>query len=100
MEKLQVKRENGNINVYLGESLVCELRKERFLRFRASGETDNWIGSEKSPADLSVAYSERRTKGCDIQHVAVQCDPVAGTFEIDVVGTKPKLSKKNTVVLL
>lgn len=97
MKKLQIKRADGSVYVYLGEDLICELRKERFLRFRASGKTDNWIGSEKSPADLSIAYSEQGTKGCEVRAVNIMCDAENGTFSIEVDAVKPKLSRKNAV---
>ena len=77
--------------VSMNGKLICELKENRYLRFRATGNDDNWIGSECRGADLCIAYADAGVKGIIVENADFVNNESAGYFEIVVSGYKDGL---------
>ena len=70
--------------VYQGSSVICELKDNRFLRFRSNAADSLWIGQEKKPADIGWGYQD--IKG--YEHVSLEKKIAPGRFGLHLTGRK------------
>ena len=86
-EVTAVQNDEGTF-ISMDGKLICELQENRYLRFRATGADDNWIGSECRGADLCIAYNDAGVKGIVVESADFTNNVSEGWFEIAVKGYK------------
>ena len=85
-----VQNDEGTF-INMNGNLICELKGNRYLRFRSTDADDNWIASECRGADLCIAYADEGVKGIVIETADFTNNPDEGWFEIAVTGYKDGL---------
>ncbi len=80
-------RVSQNTEVRWHGDLLVEVRADRFLRFRASGFNDHWIGTAAAPMDLGWDYSGVN----DYVPAPPKVDVHEDGFTIELTGTKPSV---------
>ena len=96
---IRMKEEGGTSRVYWDDQLIVELKANRFMRFRATPADENWVGSEKSPADLGWTYRDEGAKGMGVLSATRQNEPETGRFVLKVSGRKPQFESQIDVEL-
>lgn len=85
-----VQNDTGTFISMNGE-IICELEENRYLRFRATDEDDNWVGCERKGADLCIGFSDAGVKGIVVESAVFTDNPDEGWFEIAISGYKDGL---------
>ena len=81
---VKIDEPGSDTYVYLDGSVICELKENRYLRFRSSGDNDHWIGQKRMPADIGWGYND--IKG--YEHVGLIKKIEPGRFELRFQGRK------------
>ncbi len=92
---VEIETNPSGTYVYMGGSVICELRGNRYLRFRSNPQNDHWIGQEKMPADIGWGYND--IKG--YEHVSLEKRIAPGRFEIRLKGRKEIADCDQTTVV-
>ena len=96
---IQIREEDRTTRVFCDERLLAELKESRFLRFRATPLDENWVGSERTGADLGWTYRDEGTKGMVVLSANHENDPEHGRFVLHVTGKKPQFESRIDVAL-
>jgi len=96
---IQIREADGSSRVFWDGQLLVELKQNRFMRFRATPLDENWVGSEKSGADLGWTERDEGTKGMVVLGASHENDPARGIFVLKVRGKKPQFDSRIDVTL-
>lgn len=91
---IEIKQDSIGTIVWCNSGLLLELKGNRFVRFRSTPNDENWIGSDKSPADLGWVYRDPGAKGMVVLDVTYKNDPGKGFFTLWITGKKPQFDSK------
>lgn len=81
------QRVGRNTEIRWQDDLLVEIRDDRYLRFRATGFNDHWIGTTAAPMDMGWDYSGVNDYEAAPAKVAVGDD----AFSVELVGAKPSV---------
>jgi hypothetical protein len=82
-----IHQEDNRLEVRWRGDLLVEIRDGRYLRFRANGFNDHWIGTAAAPMDLGWDYAGVK----DYAPVRNEVEMEEGGFTIILEGSKPSI---------
>lgn len=92
---IRIERRTSETLVFCDGQLLLELSKgNRYLRFRSTPRNEQWIGSERNPADLGWVYLDEGAKGFDVSDIQHENDPTQGQFTLVITGKKPQFESR------
>ena len=93
-----VKKSSNGTSIYIGNDMIADFAKNRYMRFRATVENDHWIGTENNPIDMGFAYQENAVAG--LTNTSVEFFAAPGAFKIVFIGQKVglKTEQKNELI--
>lgn len=97
---IQMKEEGGTTRVFWDDKLIVEIKDNRFMRFRATPADENWVGAERSPADMGWAYRDSGVKGLIVLSATRQNEPEKGRFVVNISGKKPQFDSHVDIELV
>lgn len=97
--EIEILTQEEGTQVRWNGRLLVEMKENRFLRFRATPENEQWIGAASAPIDLGWAYRDQGTKGLVVTETHHRNEPEAGRFVLQVMGRKPKFDSRVEVTI-
>ncbi len=89
--EITVRQDEAGTFVMMDGDIICELEKNRYLRFRATNVDDNWVGCERKGADLCIAFADKGVTGIVVENAEFTNNAEEGYFEVNVSGYKDGL---------
>lgn len=86
MPKIDIRTEFGNTNVYIGDKWLLHLRDSRRLTFRSNTTNDNWMGTNRSPAN--IAFNYQVDESFPLVNVVVKSELLTDGFKISITSDK------------
>jgi len=89
--EITVRQDDAGTFIMMEGDIICELEKNRYLRFRATNADDNWVGCERKGADLCIAFADKGVTGIVVESADFTNNEEEGYFEVKVSGYKDGL---------
>ncbi len=98
MPLAKLRQTTSGSTVYIGNKILADFAKNRYMRFRSTTANDHWIGTEHNPIDMGFAYQETGVAG--LFNTAVDFEAAPGAFRIVFTGQKAglKTEQRNELI--
>ena len=98
LPKMLVLKKSNGTQVLADKKEIAYFKQNRYMKFRPSGESDHWKGTDNNPIDMGFAYQESAVKG--LNNISVASVVAPGVFKVTFVGEKVglKTTQRNELI--